>query len=124
MVRLIRDLAVERHLPAVATLHQPRSSIWHDLDDVLLLAPGAMHVHVCTLLCAHYCVPTTVCTLCARCDCVLCVPCACHAHTMRVPRPMCMQAGASLSWGRPRLPSTTSAASATAARPSPTRPSF
>ena len=40
VVRLIRDLAVERHLPAVATLHQPRSSIWHDLDDVLLLAPG------------------------------------------------------------------------------------
>ena len=62
MVRLIRDLAVERHLPAVATLHQPRSSIWHDLDDVLLLAPGAMHMHVCTL-CAHYCVHTTVCTL-------------------------------------------------------------
>ena len=40
MVRLIRELAVERQLPAVATLHQPRSSIWHDLDDVLLLAPG------------------------------------------------------------------------------------
>ena len=62
VVRLIRDLAVERHLPAVATLHQPRSSIWHDLDDVLLLAPGAMHMHVCTL-CTHYCVHTTVCTL-------------------------------------------------------------
>ena len=40
VVALIKGLAAERGIPAVATLHQPRSSIWHGLDDVLLMAPG------------------------------------------------------------------------------------
>mmetsp|Transcript_24191 Transcript_24191/g.77638 ORF Transcript_24191/g.77638 Transcript_24191/m.77638 type:complete len:231 (+) Transcript_24191:108-800(+) len=37
-VRLLREAAASRGIPAVATLHQPRSSIWAMLDDVLLLA--------------------------------------------------------------------------------------
>ena len=40
IIRLLRETALARGLPAVATLHQPRSSIWATLDDVLLLAPA------------------------------------------------------------------------------------
>jgi ABC-type multidrug transport system ATPase subunit len=40
VVLLLRELARERAIPAVATLHQPKSSIFHSLDDLLLLAPG------------------------------------------------------------------------------------
>ena len=45
VVRLVRDAAVARGIPAVATLHQPRSSIWATLDDVLLLAPHGRVVY-------------------------------------------------------------------------------
>ena len=41
VVRLVRSAASDRSIPAVATLHQPRSSIWAMLDDVLLLVVGS-----------------------------------------------------------------------------------
>ena len=67
VVALIKGLAAERAIPAVATLHQPRSSIWHGLDDVLLLAPGgrvAYHGEACGALrhfarLGHRCPPLT-----------------------------------------------------------------
>jgi len=37
---LLSRLTAERRVPAAVTLHQPRSSIWRALHDVLLLAPG------------------------------------------------------------------------------------
>ena len=45
VVRLIRALSREREIPAVATLHQPRSTIWRHLDDALLLAPGGRVIY-------------------------------------------------------------------------------
>lgn len=45
VVTLLRDTADSCGLPAVATLHQPRSSIWATLDDVLLLAPRGRVVY-------------------------------------------------------------------------------
>ncbi|CAB9528087.1 Putative white-brown complex homolog protein 30 [Seminavis robusta] len=36
----IASLARERQIPCFCTLHQPRSSIWHMLDAVILMAPG------------------------------------------------------------------------------------
>lgn len=44
-VRLLRDLAAERAVPAIATLHQPRSSIWNLLDDLLVLGPSGVVVY-------------------------------------------------------------------------------
>ena len=46
VVRLVRSAASDRSIPAVATLHQPRSSIWAMLDDVLLLAPNGRVVYM------------------------------------------------------------------------------
>jgi ABC-type multidrug transport system ATPase subunit len=40
VVKLLKDLAVAQNIPAVASLHQPRSSIWNRLDSVILMAPG------------------------------------------------------------------------------------
>ncbi|GKY94789.1 hypothetical protein MPSEU_000444100 [Mayamaea pseudoterrestris] len=41
VVGLIRNLAKERNVPALLTLHQPRSSIWNSLlDDCILMADG------------------------------------------------------------------------------------
>ena len=40
MVRLISDLARERNVPSIITLHQPKASIWRTLDQCILLAPG------------------------------------------------------------------------------------
>lgn len=40
VMNLLKRLAVQRHIPAVCSLHQPRSSIWRSLDAVVLLAPG------------------------------------------------------------------------------------
>ncbi|KAL7452187.1 hypothetical protein ACHAWC_003909 [Mediolabrus comicus] len=40
VVNLISKLAKERNIPAIATLHQPKSSIWKLLDSFILLAPG------------------------------------------------------------------------------------
>lgn len=40
VVKLISDLAKERQIPALLSLHQPRASIWKMLDKVILLGPG------------------------------------------------------------------------------------
>eukprot|EP00980_Cylindrotheca_fusiformis_P013318 scaffold3389_cov119-Cylindrotheca_fusiformis.AAC.10 len=40
VVKLIRDLVKQRDIPCMLSLHQPRSSIFRMLDEVLLLAPG------------------------------------------------------------------------------------
>jgi ABC-type multidrug transport system ATPase subunit len=40
IVKLIVDLAKERQIPAILTLHQPRASIWKMLDSFILMAPG------------------------------------------------------------------------------------
>lgn len=40
VVHLIGQLAKERHIPCVASLHQPRASIWRMLDSFILLGPG------------------------------------------------------------------------------------
>jgi ABC-type multidrug transport system ATPase subunit len=45
VVALLRHTARTRAIPAVATLHQPRSSIWATLDDVVLLAHGGRVVY-------------------------------------------------------------------------------
>jgi ABC-type multidrug transport system ATPase subunit len=46
VVRLLRSLAQSRGCAAVTTLHQPRGSIWRELDDVMLMAPGG-HIVYC-----------------------------------------------------------------------------
>ena len=40
VMKLLKDLAVQRNIPALCSLHQPRSSIWTSLDAVILMAPG------------------------------------------------------------------------------------
>lgn len=40
VVRLIAQLAKERHIPCMCTLHQPRASIWKMFDSFILLGPG------------------------------------------------------------------------------------
>ena len=40
VMNLLKKLAVQRQIPAVCSLHQPRSSIWRSLDAVVLLASG------------------------------------------------------------------------------------
>ena len=40
MVRLISKLAKEQHIAAICSLHQPRTSIWKQLDSIVLLSPG------------------------------------------------------------------------------------
>ena len=40
IVKLIVNLAKERQIPAILTLHQPRASIFKMLDSFVLLAPG------------------------------------------------------------------------------------
>jgi ABC-type multidrug transport system ATPase subunit len=40
VVGILKELARSHHIPAILSLHQPRSSIWNSLDYVLLLAPG------------------------------------------------------------------------------------
>jgi ABC-type multidrug transport system ATPase subunit len=44
VVDLLRQVAVDRHIPVVLSLHQPRSSIWKLLDHVIVMAVGG---HVC-----------------------------------------------------------------------------
>lgn len=44
VVQLIRQVAQDGHIPAICSLHQPRSSIWKMLDYVIVMAPGG---HVC-----------------------------------------------------------------------------
>ncbi|MGA1354986.1 MAG: ABC transporter permease, partial [Candidatus Limnocylindrus sp.] len=45
VVQLLRNLAIERQVPVVASLHQPRSSIWGLLDDLLLLGPAGVVIY-------------------------------------------------------------------------------
>ena len=45
VVRLIANLARERGVPSVCTLHQPKASIWRALDVCILLAPGGKMCH-------------------------------------------------------------------------------
>lgn len=40
VMKLLKDLSVSRNIPAICSLHQPRSSIWTSLDSVILMAPG------------------------------------------------------------------------------------
>jgi len=40
VVDIIEKLAKERNVPSIMSLHQPKSSIWKTLDQVILLAPG------------------------------------------------------------------------------------
>lgn len=40
VMNLMKELAVERDIPCLCALHQPRSSIWHKLDSFILMAPG------------------------------------------------------------------------------------
>lgn len=42
----ISSLAKERRIPCFCTLHQPRSSIWHMLDSLILMAPGGQVCYV------------------------------------------------------------------------------
>lgn len=48
IVRLVKHTAASRGIPAIATLHQPRSSIWSALDDVLVRADDVM---TCLMTC-------------------------------------------------------------------------
>jgi hypothetical protein len=36
---------VDLHIPAIVVLHQPRSSVWHSLDSVMLMAAGGRVVY-------------------------------------------------------------------------------
>ena len=40
VLHLIAQLAKERHIPCLCTLHQPRASIWKMFDSFILLGPG------------------------------------------------------------------------------------
>jgi ABC-2 type transporter len=40
VMNAIVSLARERQIPCFCTLHQPRSSIWHMLDSIIVMAPG------------------------------------------------------------------------------------
>ncbi|GAB5361987.1 hypothetical protein AAMO2058_000759500 [Amorphochlora amoebiformis] len=40
VVRLLKRVAVQKNIPVTVTLHQPRSSVWNMLDDVLILTPN------------------------------------------------------------------------------------
>ena len=44
VVDLMRQVAQDRNIPVVCSLHQPRSSIWRLFDRVIIMAPGG---HVC-----------------------------------------------------------------------------
>jgi len=46
VVRLISDLAKERNIPALLSLHQPRASIWRMLDRFILLGPSGRVCYV------------------------------------------------------------------------------
>ena len=47
VVQLIRDTVQSLHIPAFCVLHQPRSTIWNDLlDDIILLASGGYVCYV------------------------------------------------------------------------------
>ena len=45
MVQQLQQLARQAQIPVIASLHQPRSSIWRLADDVLVLAPGGRVVY-------------------------------------------------------------------------------
>jgi ABC-type multidrug transport system ATPase subunit len=39
VVQILHDLAVNKHIISICTIHQPRSSIWKLFDDIMLLTP-------------------------------------------------------------------------------------
>lgn len=41
----IRDVCRKRNIPCLCAIHQPRSSIWHLLDTLILMAPGGRVVY-------------------------------------------------------------------------------
>jgi ABC-type multidrug transport system ATPase subunit len=45
VMKLIKYTAVDLHIPAIVVLHQPRSSVWHSLDSVILMAAGGRVVY-------------------------------------------------------------------------------
>lgn len=45
VMKLIKQLAIDKNLAAVATIHQPRTSIWNILDDIMLLSPNGRCVY-------------------------------------------------------------------------------
>jgi hypothetical protein len=68
VVKSLRDLAAAGHT-VVMSIHQPRSSVWAMLDDVLLMADGnGARARACVRLCGCLCVlrcvhpPAVVCT--------------------------------------------------------------
>ena len=44
-IHQIKKVIVDRNIAGVATLHQPRSSIYALIDDLLLMAPGGQVVY-------------------------------------------------------------------------------
>lgn len=40
VVKLIKKLSIERGIPSICSLHQPKTAIWDTLDYFILLAPG------------------------------------------------------------------------------------
>lgn len=46
VVALLKELAVSRRCAVACSLHQPRASIWHMLDDIVMLTPGG-HLIFC-----------------------------------------------------------------------------
>ncbi|CAE8595040.1 unnamed protein product [Polarella glacialis] len=45
VVQLLRELGIARNCATIMTIHQPRSSVWGMIDDVLLLGPGGRAVY-------------------------------------------------------------------------------
>eukprot|EP00930_Biecheleria_cincta_P030775 TRINITY_DN21330_c0_g2_i1.p1 TRINITY_DN21330_c0_g2~~TRINITY_DN21330_c0_g2_i1.p1 ORF type:complete len:634 (-),score=89.27 TRINITY_DN21330_c0_g2_i1:397-2298(-) len=45
IVKLLRDLSVGRTCATILSIHQPRSSVWALIDDLLLLSPGGQAVY-------------------------------------------------------------------------------
>ena len=45
VVKLIKDSVRERNIPCLLSIHQPRSSIFRMLDDIILLAPGGRVIY-------------------------------------------------------------------------------
>ncbi|OLP81899.1 ABC transporter G family member 4 [Symbiodinium microadriaticum] len=44
MVQLLGELGKARRCATILTIHQPRSSVWSMIEDVLLLAPGGQSI--------------------------------------------------------------------------------
>eukprot|EP00439_Symbiodinium_sp_Y106_P035699 s966_g4.t1 len=76
MVQLLGELGKARHCATILTIHQPRSSVWSMIEDVLLLAPGGQSIFcgpteeewpLVSLLPSFRGLCVCVCVLCAAC---------------------------------------------------------